>query len=90
MLSMIKRRVKGVVIGSRWVELEEPLPIPEGTPVEVTISQSEAPGSRRQARGSLEAMLATLDIIQANLRMAHFLSPEREEVDARIREERDS
>lgn len=86
---MKTRKVKGVLISSQLIQLEEPLVMPAGTPVEVEIdpSISEVP---TPLRGSLESLLATLNIIHVALQKTGFEPPTREAIDMRVREERDS
>lgn len=65
-------------------ELYEQYPELRGRRVRLTVLKDE----HEPPRGSYEAMMRTLELIHAELRAAGHKPPTREEVDARIEEER--
>jgi hypothetical protein len=76
-------RVRGVLVSPDTVRLHQPLPLPDGSEVEV-LAQSPL------VRGSLPLMLATLESIHAQLEAAGHRPPTPEEVLERIEAERAS
>ena len=81
--TMRRMRVRGVLVSPDTVRLHQPLPLPDGSEVEVL---AESP----LARGSLPLMLATLESIHAQLEAAGHRPPTPEEVLERIEAERAS
>jgi len=80
---MRRIRVRGVLVSPDTVRLHQPLPLPDGSEVEVL---AESP----LARGSLPLMLATLEAIHARPEAAGHRPPTPEEVLERIEAERAS
>ncbi len=99
---MRHRKIVGVLINSRTVQLAEEVDLPEGTQVEVilangsdnqqasTASTESEVSPEELPLGSLVRVEAVLKQIHTELDKAGFVPPTREEVDERIRTERKS
>ncbi len=80
---MSRVRVRGILIAPDTVRLQHPLPLPEGSEVEVFVQE-------QPVRGSMKLMLATLESIHAWLEAAGHRPPSPEEVLERIEAEHSS